>query len=381
MDAYGATRITDTTRLDRIGIPVFAAIRPRAGLGSVSVTSGKSPDRDTAKVGALAEAYELACARYLPSICSTSTISLRSFAKQCGYRVSSLPVLAQQLNSLRSSTEHIQLACVQCRILGSAEGGLLPASLVFFPRTTHLGTDYFGASTNGLASGNSFEEAVLHAMLETIERDVISFLSAGRPAEVVLEINDLDFLSLERAVTSAGLQLEILHCSNEFALPTFAAYLFDEINRTGPVFVGYGTHLSKSIAIMRACTEAIQSRLTHIHGARDDILGYFDRWSALNSQQKMDRINKIRSSHAEMIHVRYDAIPDVIEQENLQLAIDCVRNRLTRNGLDKVCVFEYQRLIDEICVVRVVVPGLEFYTPERQRVGERLLNYVRTHKT
>jgi ribosomal protein S12 methylthiotransferase accessory factor len=37
------------------------------------------------------------------------------------------------------------------------------------------------------------------------------------------------------------------------------------------VNVGYGAHLSLSVAMVRALTEAAQSRLTYIHGAREDM--------------------------------------------------------------------------------------------------------------
>ena len=37
----GITRITEITHLDRIGLPVFSAIRPTSQEGSISIYSGK----------------------------------------------------------------------------------------------------------------------------------------------------------------------------------------------------------------------------------------------------------------------------------------------------------------------------------------------------
>ena len=48
----GITRVTDTTWLDRIGIPVYASIRPNAAVGSLCVNAGKGLRDVEAKIGA-----------------------------------------------------------------------------------------------------------------------------------------------------------------------------------------------------------------------------------------------------------------------------------------------------------------------------------------
>jgi len=42
----GVTRIANITDLDRVGIPVFSAIRPSAAAGAISIYSGKRCDRN-----------------------------------------------------------------------------------------------------------------------------------------------------------------------------------------------------------------------------------------------------------------------------------------------------------------------------------------------
>jgi ribosomal protein S12 methylthiotransferase accessory factor len=56
MPALGITRLADVTGLDRIGVPVFQAIRPLSR--SVSVSQGKGLDADAARASALMEAAE-----------------------------------------------------------------------------------------------------------------------------------------------------------------------------------------------------------------------------------------------------------------------------------------------------------------------------------
>src|SRR5579872_5458480 len=58
----GITRVTDITRLDRVGIPVYASIRPAATEGSLCVNAGKGLHPIEAEVGAYMEAIEFALA-------------------------------------------------------------------------------------------------------------------------------------------------------------------------------------------------------------------------------------------------------------------------------------------------------------------------------
>lgn len=60
--ARGITRVTDTTPLDRIGIPVYASVRPGAAKGSLCVSAGKGMLPEEAQIGAYMEAIELSFA-------------------------------------------------------------------------------------------------------------------------------------------------------------------------------------------------------------------------------------------------------------------------------------------------------------------------------
>src|SRR4026208_582474 len=60
----GITRVTNVTRLDRVGIPVFCSIRPDAQRGSLCVNAGKGLTEEEACVGAYMEAIEFALAGF-----------------------------------------------------------------------------------------------------------------------------------------------------------------------------------------------------------------------------------------------------------------------------------------------------------------------------
>ena len=54
----GITRIADITDLDRIGLPIYTAIRPTAEEGAISIYGGKGISKDHAKASAMMEGFE-----------------------------------------------------------------------------------------------------------------------------------------------------------------------------------------------------------------------------------------------------------------------------------------------------------------------------------
>ncbi len=54
----GVTRIADITNLDRLGIPIFSAIRPSAAPGAISIYSGKGSTEQRARISAIMESFE-----------------------------------------------------------------------------------------------------------------------------------------------------------------------------------------------------------------------------------------------------------------------------------------------------------------------------------
>src|SRR5205823_9880328 len=127
---------------------------------------------------------------------------------------------------------------------------------------------YFGANSNGLAAGSSLLEATVHALAEVIERDVRSFESL-RDTSIGVRLDTLFGGSAEvaSAVEAAGLGVALHWTENVFGLPYFTAVVWDP-RALDPVYVsgGYGCHPWKEIAASRALCEAVQSRLSFIHG-------------------------------------------------------------------------------------------------------------------
>jgi ribosomal protein S12 methylthiotransferase accessory factor len=261
----GITRIADVTRLDEIGVPVFQAIRPNAF--TLSVSQGKGLTSMLARVSAAMEGIELDAAERFP---------LDSYAATArelgplGYRLRDLPVAKRSLIS-----DELVIQWVPGRSLGSHGHAWVPLDLVRldFRVSAEWNPPAFFPSGGGLASGNCYEEAALHALYELVERDATAWLDdVPPPSRDWLDpdsVTDDDCRGLLDRFDRAGIEVEIYDATTELGVPCYRADIW---SRSVPVpFSGSGSHLSPAIALCRALTEAAQSRLTAISGVRDDI--------------------------------------------------------------------------------------------------------------
>jgi ribosomal protein S12 methylthiotransferase accessory factor len=131
----------------------------------------------------------------------------------------------------------------------------------------------FGASTNGVASGNTPVEATLHGLFEIMERDCIAEHQAESPAGYrycdVTEATSEYVSRIVARLRDARCVISVVDITNRLGFPCYAARVWsaDVAYRSG----GYGCHVDAEIAVGRALLEAAQSRLGAVSGARDDI--------------------------------------------------------------------------------------------------------------
>jgi YcaO-like protein with predicted kinase domain len=154
-----------------------------------------------------------------------------------------------------------------------------------------------------------------------------------------------------------------------------------DASQTGQVYTSHGSgcHPSRSIALLRALTEAAQTRLTFIAGTRDDAdREFFER------ARDPARIARLRAELDASDEGRsFGAVPSR-EAEDFEDDVRWLRERLTAAGLAQVAAVDLTQPRFGIPVVRVIVPGLESlhgipgYVPgararalrERLRAGE-----------
>ena len=267
--AAGVTRIAVLTGLDTLGVPVAAAIRPNSR--SIAVHQGKGATLDAAKLGAVMEGFECASAERID-----------------------LPLALGAADEMAERGAVLDLAGLPRARGGADPAGrrllwvegedLLAGGRVWVPREV-VSADWtlppvpgercFQASTNGLGAGLTVEAATLHAVHEVIERDAVAVWRA-RPAAsraaTAVDAGSVDGLAsralLDR-LAGRGATVTIWDATSDIGVPTFLVLLADAAGRLQPE-LGAACHADPDSALFRALTEAAQSRLTVISGARDD---------------------------------------------------------------------------------------------------------------
>jgi len=356
----GITRVTDTTRLDRAGVPVFASIRPTAAVGSLSVNAGKGLTEAEARIGAYMESIEIACAEPVRSPHPIVHATGREIAAT-GY-----PLLDFMPRNDVTLDETIAIPCIEAEDLVNHRRCLVPADRVLFP----FPSSYFTSDTNGLASGNTVLEATVHGLCEVVERDILSFGNVRRWHHLRLETLPSRLAEIAERMASVDLRLFVRVLENDYDLPFFNA-MVQEPNVVDALHMGYGCHLWSQIAATRAVTECFQERLTIIHGGRDSL----------------QRLREQGIREPERVGMK-DAYIDRLAQEPCTLSFaDVVDWRPETPDLESIYAALERRVVpiaggilrvvftpadSPIQVVKVIVPRMEFYMSERMHKGPRL---------
>ncbi|WP_280379562.1 YcaO-like family protein [Nocardia wallacei] len=377
------TRVTDTTWLDRIGIPVYASIRPGAHRRSLAVNAGKGRWPKEAQVGAYMEAIEFAFAE--------SSRHLDAVDLLLPYQVQGQPSFPHSLLSLcpvlgRRIDPDKPIACVEATEIFSGESAMIPAELVFNPFTDNAGQAIYGTSTNGLASGNTVEEASLHGLCELIERDVTSYQYINPTSYYVPVQPDTvgvpeDVAALVERIVAADLTVTLRYAPNEYELPYFQAHILEQQD-FAPIAIstGVGLHLDVGISAVRAISEAAQSRLTFIHGGRDDIIDRYSKFEGLDGRAAELRAVAISRSRVtdQARSMSFDSVSTTTSHmtESIDDALGLLRDKLGRSGIERVYRYVLSPPDVPLAVVRVIAPGLEHFKPDFHRVGPRLAQFV-----
>ncbi|MFJ3466655.1 YcaO-like family protein [Pseudomonas sp. NPDC090201] len=121
------------------------------------------------------------------------------------------------------------------------------------------------ATNSGVAIGCTAEEAIIHGLLESVERHVFSnFLVSVFLSPHINKVNEVDRSSLPsalvqllgRAEKAISGKIILLSLANEFEIPVFMASMADSSFSIDPA--GFGASLSREYAIRRSITELVQ---------------------------------------------------------------------------------------------------------------------------
>jgi len=366
LSVAGVTRIAEITHLDRIGIPVYSAIRPGAAEGAVSIYAGKGATKPQAKASAMMEAFERYSAEQQES--DNEKVICGSFKEMEGCIDPSSLILPANA----SDADKTEIDWVIAVDAGNDQECLVPANAVYHPYQPTNGSFLFKSSTNGLASGNVIEEAVFHGITEVVERDAWSIFEALRQPKMEVDCENTDNPLINDIISKfkkAGVEVKLVDLTADVEITTMAAVSDDTVLRDPALLtLGVGTHLDPEVAALRALTEVAQSRATQIHGTREDTTrAVFMRKAGY---ERMKRINKHWFGESKGT-INISDIKNMAKK-SFKDDIETSLNLLDKCGFDDVLYTDLTRPEIKIPVVRVVIPGMEVYSVDPERVGKRL---------
>lgn len=371
----GITRVGFLTGLDTVGIPVAFATRPNSY--TLSVFQGKGVDADAARTSAAMEALETRVAEVQPASLTWATVD-------------DVAGSAMGMIDLHSTAR-----CVPSEI-GGRELPWVPGLDILSGNQIMVpwwlaGMDHrgerpagFEQSSDGLASGNSQAEALLHGLCELVERDAWTLVQLKSEHE--LNACLVDPATVEDALIDlmvgrlrdAGMQLALLDMTTDLQVPAFLAVLIPHstAKRSDPrwsqVCGGCGCHPDPVRAMLRAITEAAQSRLTAIAGSRDDFSPRI--YQHMRADNALSRLVALSSQDRRRVHYReIDAA-----RHSINGTIDHILGRLKLAGIRQVVAVPMQDAGLPVSVVRVIVPGLEVeLSGQYLQLGIRAANAIR----
>lgn len=365
----GISEVTEITERDCLGVPVFVSVRPQARADVYTFGKGLRPV--DAEVGAYMEALEFFYAEPGIGRVATQWGTARDVA---GYQQAEDAILDFVPMFQREADLDSPLLLASVRDMESGDERLLPAELIYYP-APEVGQSLFGASTNGLASGNSLPEATLQALLEVIERDVWAFEVVRHASRLVRDASLPDEVrEIVQQGERNGLQLKIRTILNDYGMPFFAAFLFDADNPGRKTFNGgWACDLNRHTALVRAVSEAAQSRLAFIHGGRKvpqrRPAGLQPEAQRREENIVRQHIRGVSDTHRQL---SLSDIPDLAVPGSLTGQLDAVIKQLRRVTQRPIYRAVYTPPDAKLQVVRVVVPLLENFKEHKLRVGRRL---------
>ena len=188
--------------------------------------------------------------------------------------------------------------------------------------------------------------------------------------------------SIIELIEAAGLELWIRHVRNIYKIPYFSTLLLDP-NDPDPVYAngGYGCHPSAEVSLLRAVTEAAQSRLSFIHGGRDDLMATVQFFGEMQPTMRSEYFATLRDRFASKNRVeRFESIEVSDTPSSLHAALDNVLDRVRQAGFDRVLQYVYTNPEQPLQIVRVAVPGAENFTRLAPKIGIRLRDHLRARR-
>jgi putative methanogenesis marker protein 1 len=365
-EILGMNNFREVTDLDRIGIPVFTCHRIRPDNSRTDHT-GKGLSAIQAQVSLTMESAERFSSEfkneYAKELVTGSYNSLSGV-----YNVLNPEDLILPQFSRYNHDREIHWTR-GCDLVTKSEI-LVPACAVYHP--FHLDDPLLLCShTNGIAAGNTMEEAVSHALAEVIERDAWSinqFTGEAHDALFIEDHEDNNFIiDIVEKFVNADIEVVAKDITSDVGVPVIAAFSNDLTYKNMISIDGFGAHLDPKVAMSRALLELATTRGLFIqkYGTEDFKPMYLDD-SEFDTNDGDYRFCSYDQKGLSEIEPLYS--DDILED------ITTMMGKLSSSGFNRIIAVNLTRPEIGIPTVRMVVPGMEVYCFDKTRMGSRLFD-------
>lgn len=306
-----------------------------------------------------------------------------------------LPIVGTESRNLRD----VEFDWLQGWDLRNGEPVWIPADAVYFRSGP---TPPWSLSSNGLASGNCLVEALAHALAELIERDaltlyklatdyshlpnLVSFIAGPPrlpPPEQFAPAPNLRYPFVDHDTLPGPLQeiverikqskvcVDLRWAACDTSVPVFLCVIHEAYGSSMSLtHAGSGAHPDACVAARRAVTEACQTRVTYIHGVREDL-----HHPALREQHAPSD----GWFSADVPRVDFSTLPTYVHVD-IRDDLRWMADALGGMGLHEVLAVDISHPDIPFTVVKVLVPGLEalldFRIRDRVALGWRARRFL-----
>ncbi|WOJ93372.1 TOMM precursor leader peptide-binding protein [Congregibacter variabilis] len=350
-------------------------------LGLRNACCGKGVSVTQAKVSALCESIE----RYSSERQGTEQISTFSYAQMLDYhgadvihpneimRFSDAQLAKQhELNAVRSKYNVVPeilpanepIDWTPMWSLSHGRPKYLPTQLLYYasPASSTCDRVFSLGCSNGCASGNTMEEAILHGFFELVERDAVAIWwynrlqkqgvdLAGFCEPWILELTELYAQQFDRDCWALDL-------TSDLGIPVFVAVSRARNAEQEQLLFGFGCHLDARIALQRAYAEMNQMLGTaYPGGGKDPSLEDPETLEWLTSATIKEQSYMAPDTGQELKQFSDYAIT---HSGDFLRDIEYCRSLIEARGME-LLVLNQTRSDIQMPVVKVVVPGLRHF--------------------
>ncbi len=351
---------------DDIGIPVISVDRQETALGIPKYYNGKGVTKEQALASGVMEAIE----RYCAEVRDEDEIVFGTYEQACDNMATVNPIdLILPIWAI-DNLQGAEIAWTEGWEMFRGEPIWVPACSVFYPYKPDTDLQLFKFHTNGIAAGNTMEEAVLHATFELIERDAWSLAEYRNIPVPDVEV-DPDSIpgQLIAKFAEKGVEIHLKDLTSDIGVPTIGAAADDVLTKDPEMLtIGVGTHLNPEIAAIRAITEVAQSRATHKDGKK--INAQLQRVTNQMGYETIKKVNRVWYGSCDrkvrLTDMMDESTDDVLDD------IEVVFGKLVDAGFYSVIACDLTRPELDVPVVRMIIPDMEVWTMDGDREGRRL---------